>query len=275
MKKLKRKYKILIVILIALIPICIIALSQKLIVRNYTIKSVKVSSEVKAAVITDLHSVFYGDNQSQLIAAIDEQQPDVIFLVGDIADDVRSHDGTIALLEVIGRKHPCYYVIGNHEIWSGEHEVIAEMIRSFGVTVLEGEHVTAEFNGQKISISGIDDPDKFNYLDSWLEQINHCSLQIPDNTFSILLSHRPEKVKYYNRYDYDLILTGHAHGGQWRLPGLINGLYVPNQGLFPKYAGGRYELETSVMIVSRGLGKNNIPRIFNRPELVIINIVPA
>ena len=96
-------------------------------------------------------------------------------------------------------------------------------------------------------------------------------------TFSILLTHRPERVEDYTGRGFDLVLAGHAHGGQWRLPGLINGLIAPNQGLFPRYAGGRYALDgDTTMIVSRGLAREStrIPRLFNRPELVVVDILP-
>ena len=92
--------------------------------------------------------------------------------------------------------------------------------------------------------------------------------------FTVLLSHRPELFEIYQKYEFDLVLSGHAHGGQWRIPGLLNGLFAPNQGLFPKYAGGRYDYDGGTMIVSRGLAREStrIPRIFNRPELVIVDV---
>ena len=95
--------------------------------------------------------------------------------------------------------------------------------------------------------------------------------------FTLLLAHRPEFFDVYTQYDFDLVLSGHAHGGQWRIPGLINGLFSPNQGWFPKYAGGRYGEDGTIMIVSRGLANNvgAIPRIFNPPELVVVEIKGA
>ena len=92
--------------------------------------------------------------------------------------------------------------------------------------------------------------------------------------FTVLLSHRPELFEIYQKYEFDLVLSGHAHGGQWRIPGLLNGLFAPNQGLFPKYAGGRYDYAGGTMIVSRGLAREStkVPRIFNRPELVVVDV---
>ena len=107
--------------------------------------------------------------------------------------------------------------------------------------------------------------------------IEKCAEEADSGNFNVLLAHYPEQIEYYRSFGkFDLILSGHAHGGQWRIPGILNGLYAPNQGLFPEYAGGRYDFEDSVMIVSRGLSRTKeiIPRIFNNPELVIIDIVP-
>ena len=105
-------------------------------------------------------------------------------------------------------------------------------------------------------------------------QLNKISEKLDKNSYKILLTHRPEKFEEYTQYDFDLILSGHAHGGQWRIPGILNGLYAPNQGLFPKYAGGYYEIDDKKMIVSRGLAREStlIPRFYNRPELVIIKL---
>ncbi|MDO4733224.1 MAG: metallophosphoesterase, partial [Bacillota bacterium] len=92
---------------------------------------------------------------------------------------------------------------------------------------------------------------------------------------SILLSHRPECTAFYESSGFDLELSGHAHGGQLRIPGLLNGLYAPNQGFFPKYAGGLYQLGKTSLLVSRGLCKSRLPRVFNRPELAIIELLPG
>ena len=112
---------------------------------------------------------------------------------------------------------------------------------------------------------------------AWRNQLERAAAQADPDFFTILLTHRPERVEAYQGRGFDLILAGHAHGGQWRLPGVVNGLLAPDQGLFPAYAGGRYELEGSTLIVSRGLAREStrVPRIFNRPELVIIDVTPA
>jgi len=98
---------------------------------------------------------------------------------------------------------------------------------------------------------------------------------VGDDVYSILLSHRPERVEAYHSSGFDLVVAGHAHGGQVRIPGILNGLYAPNQGFYPKYADGRYALGETLMIVGRGLSRSGLPRVFNPPELVIIDVEPA
>lgn len=281
--KKKKKYIILAAVSILLIAIVIAAFWQGLVVRHYTERSDKIAVPIRMAVLADLHSTIYGESQEDLIGAIREHKPDVIFLVGDIADDNVPHDGTKQLLEMIGEEYPCYCVSGNHEYWSDEISTIKEMIRSCRVIILEGNTEIIEINGQLLRVCGVDDPDGFQpeYAEPgvempkrWYDQLKACDSQTGDDIYTVLLSHRPEKVADYNECGFDLILCGHAHGGQVRIPGILNGLYAPNQGFFPEYAGGRYKLKNSVMIVSRGLVKANIPRIFNPPELVIVDVEP-
>lgn len=254
------------------------ALWPGIVVKHYTDESGKIDSEIKLAVISDLHSGIYGENQKQLLGVLHRQNPDVILLTGDIADDHVSHDGTRQLLEVLGEMFPCFYVSGNHEFWSGEADYIKDMIRSFGVKVLEGECEIIEIQGQKLRICGVDDPERFDanvYTeDGWKNQFNNCRAETGDGIYSVLLSHRPELADLYNNSGFDLVAAGHAHGGQVRIPFVLNGLLAPNQGFFPKYAGGKYILGNTVMVVSRGLGRNRIPRIFNPVEVVIINLRP-
>ena len=132
-------------------------------------------------------------------------------------------------------------------------------------------------NGESINICGVDDPAVVEYTEhgqgiEW--QMKEALKGVDTENYTILLSHRPELIDTYKEYDFDLVLSGHAHGGQWRIPGLINGIYVPNQGLFPQYAGGRYDYDTGTLSVSRGLAREStpIPRVFNRPELVIVKV---
>lgn len=249
-----------------------VASCERLRVCEYVVRSEKVTEEIRLAVVADLHSTFYGEEQEELVEAIRAGEPDVVLLVGDLADDKVPHEGTEIFLEKIGRVYPCFYVSGNHEYWSGEIDRIKEMIASYGVTVLERENKVITVGEQRIEICGVDDLDGFDgFLEGWKKQLTACEKQLDGRYYSVLLSHRPELVEYY-RDRFDLVVSGHAHGGQVRIPGVLNGLLAPNQGWFPAYAGGRYELGETVMIVSRGLCLNWLPRIFNRPELVFVNL---
>lgn len=281
--KKKRKFVAWGAVAVLLAILCVVALWRELTVKAYTETTDKVSSSIRIAVIADLHSVIYGDKQETLIKAIQKQKPDIILLVGDIADDYKPIEGTKQLLSVIGTEYPCFYVSGNHEYWSGEIESIKNTIRSYGVAILEGDTKIIQVGNQKLRLCGVDDPTGFGvntyYTDndiseSWQGQLDACKAELGDDIYSILLSHRPELIEDYKDSGFDLVVAGHAHGGQVRIPGILNGLLAPDQGWSPKYAGGRYKLGETTMIVSRGLQKDSIPRVFNPPELVIVDLKP-
>ena len=246
------------------------SLNDDLAVRKYTVESSLVTEDRTFAVITDLHSTYYGENQKELIETIDKYAPDAVFLVGDIADDKedRQAGGAEVLLAQIAYRYPCYYVTGNHECWVDYTEDIHGLFREFGVNVLVGDAVDL---GGGITLHGLDDPQFYGGREGFIEELG--KLQPSEDRFDILLSHRPEYVDNYNAIGMDLTFAGHAHGGQVRIPIFLNGLYAPNQGWFPKYAGGRYDFDASTMIVSRGLMKDDLPRVFNRPEVVIVEVI--
>ncbi|MBE5947668.1 MAG: metallophosphoesterase [Lachnospiraceae bacterium] len=255
----------------------LIACDMRLKTVVYIIESDKVSNTVTFALITDLHSDKYGKGQKTLLNAVDEQSPDIVLLGGDIFDDEKSYDNAETTIKYLAEKYPCYYVTGNHEYWSKDIDNILDIVESYGAVVLSGDCDTITINGESINICGVDDPAVVKYTKhgKGIERQMKESLKgVDTENYTILLSHRPELIDTYKEYDFDLVLSGHAHGGQWRIPGLINGIYVPNQGLFPQYAGGRYDYDTGTLIVSRGLAREStpIPRVFNRPELVIVKV---
>ena len=243
-----------------------IALSQRLEVDVYTIASPKVQNQVTLAVATDLHDSFFGENQRELIAAIRAENPDALLLVGDMSETPDEMDGVRALVEGLVGELPILYTTGNHECQGSEDKQIKAALREMGATVLEGDSV--ELGG--IRIAGTDDPLCLTRAD-WQAQLEACRAQ--DDTFTVLMAHRPERVDSYAT-GFDLVVSGHAHGGQICIPGLLDGLWAPNQGWFPEYTSGLYPLEEGQLAVSRGLCKSAIPRLFNRPELMILHIVP-
>lgn len=269
-----------IVTTIALSALAITALDIRLKVVDYKIKSNKVKNKVKIALITDLHSCKYGKNQKILIDAINQSNPDFILLGGDILDDDVPNRNSWIFLKYIGEHYPCYYVTGNHELYTGNIVKILNSMRDYGIHVLNGCYDIVKIGESKMNICGIDDKSAKKFQKTYIgldKQLEQVAVANQNNNFTVLLTHRPELIYKYLKYDFDLILAGHAHGGQWRIPYLVNGVYAPNQGIFPKYAGGRYRFDSSNFIVSRGLAREStrfVPRIFNRPELVMIEVSP-
>lgn len=265
----KKKYGILklLVIVVVILIFLRIAFHDGLEIEKYTIDSPLVEKEHTYVLITDLHSTLYGAGQSELIAEIDEVAPEAVFFVGDIGEDRRDFDNTGILIEALVERYPCYYVPGNHERWVDYADDIHELFESYGVTVMSGQTVEL---GDGIVLHGIDDPLFYESDAEFLSQLG--SFPVSENKYDILLSHRPEYAKQYAEEGFDLTLCGHAHGGQIIIPYIVNGLYAPHQGFFPKWAGGEYDIDGARVIVSRGLMKNEIPRVFNPPELVVINV---
>lgn len=275
----EKKFLLWITIFLILLLLLLISSSQRLQISVYPEKSHKLQAPLCIALITDLHGSHYGKGQEKLLQALEEQSPDIICISGDLLDEKRDPENSWELLKAVGEDYPCYYVSGNHEFRQGDIQAIKEKISSYGVKVLEGEGERLRIGGQTVYIAGVDDPSGLPSQGSrdgartWQEQLDDAAAG-RGGEYSILLSHRPERVSSYQQSGFDLTLCGHAHGGQVRIPGLLNGLYAPHQGFFPQYAGGQYQWEQGSMIVSRGLCKSWIPRIFNRPELVFIQVQP-
>lgn len=280
------------IVIAALVVLLAMAFDCRLCVRYYDVPTPEITSPVRIVLITDLHACYYGNNQETLIRAIDAQSPDLVLLGGDIFDDEMADSNTEIFLQGISGRYPCYYVTGNHECWSGKEDFQRKMsiLAQYHVTILSNQCQTIEINGNIINLCGINDPDA--YMVEWdpesnpqeylaaqngkLDTFRHHldALQAQTEHFTILLSHRPELFESYVAEGFDLVLCGHAHGGQWRIPGILNGVFAPNQGIFPPYAGGKYENGDTTMIVSRGLAREStlVPRIFNPPELVVITL---
>jgi len=253
-----------------LLALAVFALDVRLTVGRYTLVSNKINTPVRLAVLTDLHSCRYGAGQETLLAAVAAEKPDVVLLVGDIVDDQMPEERAWITLQALSERYPCYYVTGNHE-WRTDAERICEEIADLGITVLRGDAAKLRIGESALSFYGLDDPD----AGYWREQWEMLEQGLQEEPFSVLLSHRPELVEAYQTLGADLVVAGHAHGGQWRIPGLLNGLLAPHQGLFPAYAGGMYELSGTTLIVSRGLAREStlVPRIFNRPEIVMVELI--
>ena len=283
-KNRKKKTMIILIPLILFLLLLLPGLDNRLKVVTYRLGPETDTQPVRIALVTDLHSCAYGEGERELLDALDAQAPDLVLLGGDFFDDDLADDNSEAFLQGIRGRYPCFFVTGNHEYWSGETAFARKMaiLEENGVTRLSGEMAPLEIRGMRLAVCGIDDPFAWGgdgaYTEysegSFEKQLAHTAALPEEGSFKILLSHRPEFFDLYSGYDFDLVLSGHAHGGQWRIPGLVNGLYAPRQGLFPAYAGGQYEKNGTVLIVSRGLAREStwLPRLYNRPELVIVEI---
>ncbi|EOQ14497.1 metallophosphoesterase [Bacillus cereus] len=227
--------------------------------------------------ISDLHNKKFGDNQDVLIQKMKSIDPDIIAITGDLIDS-KSYDAEVSmqLIREMVKKYPVYFVTGNHEQWSGKYNSLEKELKKYGVNVLRNEHVGIRKGEQEINLLGIDDPefgtgnrDEGNII---IDEIKKAKIEMQPDRYNVLLSHRPEFIKEYTNERLDLVLSGHAHGGQVRLP-FIGGLVAPNQGVLPKYTAGLYVEQNTSMVVSRGLGNSIIPqRILNRPEIVVVQL---
>ena len=230
----------------------------------------------RIAQVSDLHNAEFGDGNQRLLDMLREAEPDMIAITGDLIDSRKTNIAVaLAFAEEAVRIAPCYYVSGNHEARVPEYRELKAKLEAAGVTVLDDARVEIEISGKSITVIGVNDPSfHADYLTSDAAVMDRKLSELPseDADFTILLSHRPELFDTYVAHNMDLVLTGHAHGGQFRLP-LIGGLLAPNQGLFPKYDDGLYSEGNTNMIVSRGLGNSIIPfRFNNRPEVVLIEL---
>lgn len=231
--------------------------------------------------VSDLHHCSFGEDNQTLLDMIQKAKPDIIVLTGDFVDS-RHTDLAVALAfaKQSVKIAPTYYVTGNHEARITEWQTFAAKLKILGVKILENETVQLERDDAVITLAGVHDPmfqedalPGASGVGTQTEMAETISdLHLSPNTYTVLLSHRPELFDVYVANNVDLVLTGHAHGGQIRLP-FIGGLVAPGQGLFPKYDAGLFEKDDTKMIVSRGLGNSIFPlRINNRPQLVVITL---
>lgn len=224
------------------------------------------------AQVSDLHSAEFGEGNHRLLSLLTACAPDIIALTGDLADDKdRDFRAVLTFAEAAAAIAPVYYVTGNHEgrLPAEDYARLEEGLEAVGVTVLHNEAVTLEREGARITVLGLDDPrftgEPLTFPVAWGDSA-------PAEQFTLALSHKPHLLEAYAEAELDVVLCGHVHGGQVRLP-LLGGLYAPDQGLLPTYDSGLFTEGLTTMVVSRGLGNGTpIPRVGNRPELVVVEL---
>lgn len=280
----KNKKRIVVLTILAIILLTLIIWTAwgntALELNTYTITSEKLPEAFngyRIAHISDLHNAEIGKDNEKLLSMLREAEPDIIAITGDLIDS-RNTNIEIALhfAKEAVKIAPCYYVTGNHEARVSEYKDLKEGLNELGVIVLEDEKVEIKQYGEKIVLLGVDDPSfQTDYLHGDSVTVMRGNLQELKNeeyAYRVLLSHRPELFETYVESGVDLVLSGHAHGGQFRLP-FVGGLVAPNQGLFPKYETGLYTCNSTSMLVSRGIGNSIIPfRFNNRPEVILIEL---
>lgn len=247
--------------------------NQHIQVNEITIKSEKLPDDFagyKIAHISDLHNAEFGENNEKLLSTIKEEKPDIIVIIGDIVDS-RHTDVQIArdFVNNASKIAPIYYVTGNHESRVGTENQIESVQLNENINILHNREILLEKGESKIQIIGVDDPDYALADDSFAYMNNELEKYRDNEYFKVLLSHRPELFNVYAENNIDIVFSGHAHGGQFRLP-VIGGLYAPHQGVLPEYDSGMFEKDGTTMIVSRGIGNSVFPfRLNNRPEIIV------
>lgn len=269
--------RIIRIILLLFLVFVISGLDCRLKIRHYNIESGKIKSDIKIALVSDLHSCRYGKGGKRLIRQIDRFHPDLIFLIGDIYDDERPMDITTEFFNNIAKRYSCWYVVGNHEVKSGNLDTIKTMVKNSGTRLLENEKTRVKVRQDTINLCGVPDVTEMLNWNIVRAAVDSLSRLCDTTRYTILLHHRPELIEIFMQSPYDMVTAGHYHGGQFRLPWMKEGVYAPDHAGELKYTGGLYPFGNDrYAVVSRGLSREStkIPRFFNRPELVFVTIHP-
>lgn len=240
--------------------------NKSILLTSYTVSHAEIPAafEGKRIVqVSDLHNKDYGEELTALVAA---QEPDIIVITGDIISR-KDKDITTAVrqAQALTTVAPVYYVTGNHEAFSSRRDDLLRALYDSGVTILNNCAIDWEIDGESVQLAGMFDPDFSAHL--WRD----FAPNVDEERYTILLLHRPDLFEDAAAFGADLVLSGHTHGGQIRLP-LIGAVYAPNQGIFPKYDVGRFTSGDATMILCQGLGETYFMRILTPPELVVVTL---
>lgn len=228
----------------------------------------------KIVQLSDLHGAEFGEDGMELVDKVGSLEPDMIALTGDFVTD----EGDLAAVEKLAARLvklcPVYFISGNHEFGSGLAVKVRNILERAGVKYLSNEYLTISRGEDEILLGGVEDPLAYADMLSPDELAQKMNDAAPD-AFKILLGHRNYWMTEYPELPVDLIFCGHAHGGLIRIPG-VGGLIGTDRRLFPDFDAGEYNNGRYTLIVSRGLGNSvSIPRVFNRPEIVCVELTRA
>lgn len=287
-----KKTKRIVFALLLLVIICLIGIYEvyisynKITVSDYNIKSNQINNSVNAVIISDLHDNQLGENNEDLINEINSLSPDIILLVGDgVNSDSKDSKILTSLMKQLCKNNKVFYSLGNTDIdyiEAGTSDLVTEL-ENIGVTVLDNEYKDVHINGNSIRIGGMyayafglndnNDVDKDTMEDGVYDFLNEF-----ENTanYKIMMAHRPDSFIFGNAsevWNIDLVVSGHNHGGQVVLP-FVGGLYGGDQGWFPEYDKGFFDLNKIKTLITSGLGsgKQKLPRFNNPPEIVNLHL---
>lgn len=228
--------------------------------------------------VSDLHNCRYGKDNTRLLELISRENPDIILITGDMIDSrMTNTEIALAFAKEAVKIAPVYYVPGNHEARLEVYAQFRLQLAAEGVTLLENTSLPLNKDDAHITLMGIVDPGFLPELpmEAYPQGVNSMLSCMKPEGYTILLSHRPEFFEIYVSHGANLVFSGHAHGGQVRLPG-IGGMYAPGQGFFPRYDAGLFTKGDTTMVVSRGVGSKVIlPRVNNRPEIVVVELLSS
>lgn len=273
MKSRKKRLIIVLIMVPVILGFCWLQ-NNWLVVSHYTYESAKLPLEFEGyriVQISDLHNATFGVDNGRLLKKMQELSPDMVVITGDVVDSNHTNvEVAVAFAKQVAAEYPTYYVTGNHENWLEESEwtELLSGLKDAGVICLSDEMVEISKGGSSLTLVGLND-----------ESLSGSTLKLlvakaeEEKDIQILLAHEPQYLENYSQAGVDLVLTGHAHGGQFRIPFVGGGLVAPDQGFFPKYTEGVHVMDETTMIISRGLGNSIIPvRLFNLPEIVCVEL---
>lgn len=266
--KLFYNYPILIFLLFIFLAMLVWGLFENasLMLTEYRIRNAKIPADFdgfRIAQVSDLHNTEFGPNNIKLLTMLENAQPDLIAITGDLVDSRRTAIA-LSFVREAAKIAPIYYVPGNHEAVIAGYADLKTALKEMGVVVLENENTLLERENSIVTLTGLMDP--------FFTDPATVLPELTSENYQIVLSHRPELIDLYAQHGLNLVFTGHAHGGQIRLP-FVGGILAPHQGLFPKYDAGLFTQGETTMVVSRGLGNSLFPlRFNNRPELILATL---
>ena len=273
----RHQKKWILALLLAALVVWALWANKALEVNTYTLSSSRIPESFdgfRIVQISDFHNEQFGEGNEKLLDLVAETSPDIIVITGDMIDSRRTNvEIALDLAEELVKIAPVYYVTGNHEVRvKPEYETLQAGLAELGVTQLKNESVWLTRGEERVLLMGLEDP-TFRWSRDPKSTVGLLQDMKPETgEYTIVLSHRPELFEQYVESGVDLVLTGHAHGGQIRIP-LIGGVLVPDQGLFPEYDAGLFTQGDTTMIISRGVGSSVFPlRINNRPEIVVAEL---